>query len=99
MIIEDKIGLKKNSLLGTEMPQTQDTIDGFCNKIMIGKNARITSDFMIIARIESLILEKGLDDALKRAHAYIKAGADAIMIHSKKKEPDEMWKIHKRPRL
>ena len=93
VIIEDKIGLKKNSLLGTEVPQTQDTIEGFCDKIMVGKDVRITSDFMIIARIESLILGKGIDDALKRAQAYVKAGADAIMIHSKKKEPDEIFRF------
>ncbi len=91
VIIEDKIGLKKNSLLGIEVDQHQDTIDNFCYKIGVGKDKKITDDFMIIARIESLILEKGLDDALKRAHAYIEAGADSIMIHSKKKEPDEIF--------
>ena len=93
VIIEDKVGLKKNSLFGTEVPQAQDTIENFCNKIRVGKEARITNDFMIIARIESLILGKGLNDALKRAHAYIEAGADLIMIHSKKKEPDEIFKF------
>lgn len=96
VIIEDKIGLKKNSLLGTEVPQTQDSIENFCNKIRVGKKAQITGDFMIIARIESLILEKGLGDALKRAHAYIKAGADSIMIHSKKKEPEEIFEFCRR---
>lgn len=95
VIIEDKTGLKKNSLLGTEVPQTQDTIDGFCDKIIVGKESRITGDFMIIARIESLILEAGLDDALKRAQAYVKAGADAIMIHSNKKEPEEIFRFCK----
>jgi phosphoenolpyruvate mutase len=90
IIIEDKIGLKKNSLFGTEVAQTQDTIEGFSTKITIGKKARITDDFMIIARIESLILEAGMDDALMRAKAYIEAGADGIMIHSKKSKPDEI---------
>ena len=93
VIIEDKVGLKKNSLFGTEVQQTQDSIGNFCNKIRVGKKAQITSDFMIIARIESLILEKGLDDAIKRTSAYIEAGADSIMIHSKKKEPEEIFKF------
>jgi phosphoenolpyruvate phosphomutase len=96
VIIEDKIGLKKNSLFGTEVPQSQDTIEHFCNKIMAGKDARITSDFMIIARIESFILEKGLDDALKMDDAYIEAGADSIMIHSKKKDPEEIFQFCKK---
>ena len=96
VIIEDKVGLKKNSLFGTEVPQTQDTIENFCNKIRVGKEAQITGDFMIIARIESLILEKGLNDALKRARAYIEAGADSIMIHSKKKESKEIFEFCKR---
>lgn len=83
VIIEDKVGLKKNSLLGTDAIQTQDTIEGFCAKIQAGKHAQITEDFMIIARIESFIAGKGLDDAMERALAYIAAGADGIMIHSK----------------
>lgn len=90
VIIEDKTGLKKNSLFGTDVKQTQDTIENFCEKIKAGKSVLATSDFMVIARIESLILEKGMSDALKRAKAYIKAGADGIMIHSRKKEPDEI---------
>lgn len=90
IIIEDKIGLKKNSLFGTEVEQTQDTIEHFCQKIEAGKNVQLTDDFMIIARIESLILEQGMEDALQRAHAYVKAGADGIMIHSRKKEPTEI---------
>lgn len=89
-IIEDKTGLKKNSLLGNDVSQTQDTIENFCLKIKAGKKAQATNDFMIIARIESLILEKGLDDAIERAKAYLAAGADGIMIHSRKKEPDEI---------
>ena len=91
VIIEDKIGLKKNSLFGTEVEQTQDTIEHFCEKIQAGKRALKTKDFMLIARIESLILEKGMDDALARAFAYVKAGADGIMIHSRKKSPDEIF--------
>lgn len=96
IIIEDKIGLKKNSLFGTEVKQQQDTIENFCAKINAGKQVLKTKEFMIIARIESLILEKGLDDALKRAFAYVKAGADGIMIHSRKKEPDEIFEFCKR---
>lgn len=90
VIIEDKTGLKKNSLFGTEVEQTQDTIEDFCMKIKYGKNAQITNDFMIIARIESLICGKNVDDALERAHAYVDAGADGIMIHSKEKTGDEI---------
>lgn len=91
VIIEDKTGLKKNSLFGTEIEQTQDTTEHFCAKIEAGKKAKKTNDFMIVARIESLILEKGVEDALERARAYVKAGADGIMIHSRKKEPDEIF--------
>ncbi|MCK4330046.1 phosphoenolpyruvate mutase [candidate division WOR-3 bacterium] len=90
VIIEDKVGLKKNSLFGTEVEQTQDSIENFCRKINQGKKAQVTDDFTIIARIESLILKAGLEDALKRAKAYIAAGADGIMIHSKEKTPDEI---------
>ena len=90
IIIEDKTGLKKNSLFGTEVKQTQDSIENFSAKIRAGKNAQKTKDFMICARIESLILERGMDDALKRAFAFVAAGADAIMIHSRKKDPAEI---------
>ena len=90
VIIEDKKGLKKNSLFGTEVEQTQATIEEFSAKIAAGKKAQLTDDFMIIARIESLILEKGMEDALERARAYVSAGADGIMIHSRRKEPDEI---------
>ncbi len=90
-IIEDKTGLKKNSLFGNDVPQTQDTIENFCEKIKAGKKAQATDDFMIIARIESLILGKGLDDAFERAKAYLEAGADGIMIHSREKSPDEIF--------
>lgn len=91
VIIEDKCGLKKNSLFGNEVLQTQDTIENFCEKIHCGKQALRTTDFMIIARIESLILEQGMDDALIRAFAYVDAGADGIMIHSRKKDPQEIF--------
>ena len=90
-IIEDKNGLKKNSLFGTDVVQTQESIDAFCHKIQVGRNARATDDFMVIARIESLILNKGLEDALTRARAYLDAGADGIMIHSKRKDPEEIF--------
>ena len=93
VVIEDKIGLKKNSLLGNKVHQMQDTIENFSEKITSGKNAQVTSDFMIIARIESLILEAGMDDALERASRYIEAGADGIMIHSNKKEADEIFEF------
>ena len=90
VIVEDKTGLKKNSLFGTEVVQTQDSIEHFCEKIRAGKKAQRTKDFMICARIESLILEQGMEDALKRAFAFAEAGADAIMMHSRRKEPDEI---------
>lgn len=90
VIIEDKTGLKKNSLFGTEVSQTQDSIEHFSEKIRTAKRVQLTDDFMIIARIESLILERGMEDALERAEAFVKAGADGIMIHSRRKEPDEI---------
>lgn len=91
VIIEDKTGLKKNSLFGTEVQQTQDSIENFCAKIRAGKKAQKTKEFMICARIESLILEQGMEDALTRAFAFVEAGADAIMIHSRKKDPAEIF--------
>lgn len=91
VIIEDKTGPKRNSLFGTEVIQTQDSIANFCAKISAGKKAQRTRDFMICARIESLILEQGMDDALNRAHAFVAAGADAIMIHSRRKDPSEIF--------
>jgi len=90
IIIEDKIGDKRNSLFGTTVPQEQDSIDHFSQKISEGKKSQVTEDFMIIARVESLILQKGMDDALLRTKAYIKAGADGIMIHSKNKDGKEI---------
>lgn len=99
IIIEDKTGLKKNSLFGTEVTQTQDSIENFCAKIAAGKKAQKTKDFMICARIESLILEQGMEDALTRAFAFVKAGADAIMIHSRKKDPSEIFEFVEKFRL
>ena len=90
VIIEDKTGLKRNSLFGNDVAQTQENVEAFCGKIAAGKRAQKSRDFMVCARIESLILEKGMEDALKRAHAYVSAGADAIMIHSRKKDPSEI---------
>lgn len=93
VIIEDKTGLKKNSLFGTDVVQTQDSIENFCTKISAGKAALKTKDFLLIARIESLILEKGMEDALTRAFAYVNAGASGIMIHSRKKDPAEIFEF------
>ncbi len=90
VIVEDKIGLKKNSLFGTAVPQTQDSIENFSNKIKTGKRAQVTEEFMIIARVESLILGKSVDDALERAFAYVKAGADGVMIHSKESTGEDI---------
>ncbi len=93
VIIEDKTGLKKNSLFGTEVAQVQDSIENFCAKISAGKKAQKTYEFMVIARIESLILECGMEDALNRAKEYVAAGADGIMIHSRQKQPDEIFEF------
>ena len=93
IIIEDKIGLKKNSLFGTDVEQTQDSIENFCEKIRAGKLAQKSKDFMICARIESLILEKGMEDALERAFSFVEAGADSIMIHSRKEDPSEIFQF------
>ena len=95
VIIEDKTGLKKNSLFGTEVPQTQDSIENFSEKISAAKQVQVTDDFMVIARIESLILEAGMDDAIMRAKAFLKAGADGIMIHSRQKDPAEILEFCK----
>ena len=99
VIIEDKTGLKKNSLFGNDVSQTQDSIEDFCLKIKAGIDGRLTTDFLVIARIESLILEKGMDDALERARAYVEIGADAIMIHSREKMPDEIFEFARLFRL
>ena len=93
VVIEDKTGLKRNSLFGTEVDQTQDSIENFQAKIAAGKGAQVTNDFMVISRIESLILNQGMDDALDRARAYVDAGADVIMIHSRQPQPDEIFEF------
>lgn len=95
IIIEDKEGLKRNSLLGNDVPQTQSDVDVFCERIKAAKDAQVTEDFMVIARIESLILDAGMDDAVSRAMAYVSAGADGIMIHSRKSTPDEILEFCK----
>jgi len=99
VIIEDKVGLKQNSLFGTDAVQTQDTIEGFCTKIKAGKAAQVTNDFMIIARIESLIAGKPVADALERALAYVAAGADGVMIHSKNKDGEDIKEFCRQFRL
>jgi len=93
VIIEDKIGLKRNSLFGTEVEQTQDEIDAFSYKIRRGKQALVTEDFAVIARVESLILGKGVEDAIQRSEAYIEAGADAILIHNKDKDTSQLFEF------
>jgi len=95
VIIEDKVGLKKNSLFEDGNTQSQDSIENFCHKIQEGKRAQITDDFMIFARCESLIMGEGEEMALKRCKAYIEAGADGIMIHSKSTTPDEIFSFCK----
>ena len=85
VIIEDKVGLKRNSLYGTSVKQELASVEEFCDKIRAGKNAQVTKDFMIIARLESLIAGHSVDEALERARAYVAAGADGVMIHSKEK--------------
>lgn len=95
VIIEDKKGLKRNSLLGNDVAQTQDEISDFCDKIRVGKRSVQSTDFMIIARIESLVLDRPLSEALERAFAYVEAGADGIMIHSRAKEPLEVFEFCK----
>jgi phosphoenolpyruvate phosphomutase len=93
VIIEDKTGLKKNSLFGNDVAQTQEEAGLFCDKIRAGRASRLSSDFMVIARIESLILDKGMNDAVMRAQAYVEAGVDGIMIHSRLKQPDEVYEF------
>lgn len=96
VIIEDKVGLKQNSLFGTDAIQTQDTIEDFSNKVKAGKEAQVTNDFMIISRCESLIAGKSVDDALERCHAYVEAGADGVMIHSKNKSGEDIKEFCRR---
>lgn len=91
VIVEDKKGLKHNSLLGNDVEQHQESLEDFCEKLTAGKRALQDPSFVLIARIESLILEQGIEDALRRAHAYRAAGADAVMIHSRSREPEEIF--------
>ena len=93
IVIEDKTGLKKNSLFGNEVEQTQASIIDFCSKIAQGKSAQVSEEFMIFARCESLILEKGMDDAVTRCKAYLDAGADGIMIHSREADGSEIMEF------
>ena len=90
VIIEDKCGLKLNSLFGTSVKQDLEDPELFSKKIHEGKKSQVTPDFLIIARLESMIAGKGVADALKRAKMYIDAGADGIMVHSKEKSPKEV---------
>lgn len=96
VVIEDKCGLKKNSLLGNDVFQQQDSIQDFCQKIRTGRAAVSTDDFLIVARCESLILDRGIDDALERCLAYVEAGADGIMIHSRRKDGAEILEFAQR---
>ena len=80
-------------MVSHDVVQTQEDVGVFCNKIRAGRAARVGHDFMIIARIESLILDQGLGDAMRRAEAYAEAGADAVMIHSRRKSPDEIYQF------
>tara|TARA_Y100000389_G_scaffold149126_2_gene148378 strand:+ start:4060 stop:5355 length:1296 start_codon:yes stop_codon:yes gene_type:complete len=98
VVIEDKVGLKKNSLFGDTANQKQDSIENFSEKIRAGNNAKRTNDFLIIARIESLILNQGMNDALSRADAYINAGAGGILIHSKSESEEEIFEFVKKYR-
>ncbi len=95
VIIEDKKGLKKNSLFGNEVKQEQESKEFFAEKIKAGRASRISENFMVIARIESLILEKGIKDAIERANTYIDAGVDGIMIHSRRETADEILEFSK----
>jgi len=95
-VIEDKIGLKKNSLFKNQKGVKQDSIKNFCKKLKKAKQSKNSDDFFIVARIESFIIGKGINDAMKRAIAYSKAGADAILIHSKEKKPNEIFAFAKK---
>ena len=95
IVIEDKVGLKKNSLFENQTGVKQDSIKNFCLKIEKAKESKISDDLFIVARIESFILKKGLKDAILRAEAYSRAGADAILIHSKEKNPKQIFSFSK----
>lgn len=91
VFIEDKMGAKRNSLSAEHVAQELEDIDAFCEKIRTGKAAQSTEEFMIFARLESLVLGHGLDHALRRAEAFLAAGADGIMVHSRQETPDEVF--------
>ena len=95
LVIEDKVGLKRNSLFKNQSGVKQDSINNFCKKLKKAKDAKISDDMFVVARIESFILGKGLKDAIRRAEAYSRAGADAILIHSKEKNPKEIFSFSK----
>lgn len=90
VVITDRTGVKNNSISEYDIKQNQNSIENFTDKISRGKKAQLSEEFMIITKIDSLILESGVEDALLRASKYINAGADGIMIHSSRKEPDEI---------
>ena len=95
VVIEDKVGLKRNSLFKKQVGVKQDSIENFCTKLKRAKEAKISDDLFIVARIESFILGKDLKDAMRRAEAYSQAGADAILIHSKEKYPNQIFSFSK----
>lgn len=98
IILEDKIGIKKNSLFENQSGTKQDSIKNICNKIRKAQSSKLSEDFLTIIRIESFILGKNLKDAIKRAEAYIDAGCDGIMIHSKDKTPNSIFSFSKQIR-
>jgi phosphoenolpyruvate phosphomutase len=93
VVIEDKVGPKRNSLFGTEVEQTQDDPESFAEKIAMGKAAQATDDFQIYARIESLILGKGVADAIQRGEVYLAGGADGLLIHSRDSDPTLLYEV------
>ena len=95
VVIEDKVGLKRNSLFKNQVDVKQDSIENFCKKLKKAKESKISDDLFIVARIESFILGKDLKDAMRRAEAYSQAGADAILIHSKEKYPNQIFSFSK----
>jgi phosphoenolpyruvate phosphomutase len=89
MCIEDKLFPKTNSFLNGES-QVLAQVDEFAGKIKAAKDTQQDADFCVVARLESFIAGKGLADALERATAYYEAGADALLVHSKKSHPAEV---------
>jgi phosphoenolpyruvate phosphomutase len=93
VVIEDKVGPKRNSLFGTDVDQTQDDPVAFAEKISMGKAAQATDDFQIYARIESLILNKGVEDAVRRGEIYLEGGADGLLVHARDKDPSQLYDV------